>query len=126
MGKTTRKALNFDLDTNALKAFYPGSTYSQAYHDIKKFLEESGFQHRQGSGYVSTEPITLYKVSLLINEMSNKLPWLKQCTTVIDATSVGKVYSMISYLKADEKEDLILDGQHLEEIEIEEEYELEM
>ena len=35
------KAINFDLDTNRLKEYYP--RYQQAYKDILKFLKERIF-----------------------------------------------------------------------------------
>ena len=49
----TLKALNFDLDTENLKRYYPSSDYHKAYFDIKQFMIQNGFEHRQGSGYVS-------------------------------------------------------------------------
>lgn len=124
MAKITRKALNFDLDTKALERFYPGESYHQAYYDIRQFLENSGFQHRQGSGYVSKDPISVYKVSLLINDMSEKFPWLKRCTKVVDTTAIGKTFSMMSYLKSAEKEPQEFEDQDLNK-EIDE-YEMEM
>lgn len=124
MANTTRKALNFDLDTKALEIFYPGKTYHQAYYDIRQFLESSGFQHRQGSGYISIDPIDFYEISLLINEMSEKFPWLKRCTKVVDTTAIGKTFSMMSYLKSAEKEPQEFENQDLNK-EIDE-YEMEM
>lgn len=124
MANTTRKALNFDLDTKALEIFYPGNTYHQAYYDIRQFLESAGFQHRQGSGYISIDPIDFYEISLLINEMSEKFPWLKRCTKVVDTTAIGKTFSMMSYLKSAEKEPQEFENQDLNK-KIDE-YEMEM
>ena len=45
------KAFNFDLSVRALQENYPGTNYRQAYQDIRQFLEDNGFEHRQGSGY---------------------------------------------------------------------------
>ncbi len=50
------KAINFDLDTNKLKEFYP--RYQQAYRDLLRFFREKGFSHRQGSGYVSNDKLS--------------------------------------------------------------------
>ena len=36
---SVRKAINFDLDTKALKEFYPGKDYRAAYGEIKAFME---------------------------------------------------------------------------------------
>lgn len=125
MAKITRKALNFDLDTKALERFYPGESYQQAYYDIRQYLENTGFQHRQGSGYVSKDPISVYKVSLLINDMSEKFPWLSRCTKVVDATSIGKTFSMMSYLSA-VKEEQKFENQKADKDNVIEEYEMEM
>lgn len=126
MAKITRKALNFDLDTKALERFYPGESYHKAYYDIRQYLENSGFQHRQGSGYVSKDPISVYKVSLLINDMSEKFPWLNRCTKVVDATSIGKTFSMMSYLLSAVKEEQKFEDQETEKDNGIEEYEMEM
>lgn len=41
--RPVRKAINFDLDTRALKEFYPGKDYRAAYGEIKAFMENNGF-----------------------------------------------------------------------------------
>ena len=48
---TCKKAINFDLDTNALKINYGGSNYREAYIDIETFMEHNGFEHRQWGIY---------------------------------------------------------------------------
>ncbi len=65
-----RKAINFDRDTNELKKHYPGKNYRNAYTDIKKLMEESGFEHRQWSGYVSKDKISLQKVASITGRLS--------------------------------------------------------
>ena len=45
MNDKTTKAVNFDLDTKALKIYYPGKHYRQAYRDIRKFMLDNGFTH---------------------------------------------------------------------------------
>ena len=52
----TRKAINFDLSTNTLEELFGKGNTKKPYADIKKFMEENGFEHRQYSGYVSVEP----------------------------------------------------------------------
>jgi len=58
-----RKSLNFDLDTNKLKEYYPNKNYTNAYEDIKKFLLKNGFEHRQGSGYISQKEMSTKEVA---------------------------------------------------------------
>lgn len=56
-----QKYLNFDLDTNKLKQYYPKKDYTRAYKDIEKFLVSRGFEHRQGSAYISKMSIDIVK-----------------------------------------------------------------
>ena len=49
----SKKALNFDLNDALLKKYYPSKSYKNGRTDIKKFLVQNGFNHRQYSGYVS-------------------------------------------------------------------------
>ncbi len=54
-----RKAVNFDLNDNLLKKYYPSKSYKNAWRDIKKFLLKSNFAHRQYSGYVINQQYEL-------------------------------------------------------------------
>ena len=54
-----RKAVNFDLNDNLLKQYYPSKSYKNAWRDIKKFLLKSNFEHRQYSGYVSNSAMSM-------------------------------------------------------------------
>lgn len=58
-----KKAINFDLDTKKLREFHPKGI-TQAYTDIRNFLESMGFEH----------------------------DWLSKCVKEIDVTDVGKKY----------------------------------
>ena len=58
MGKTLKKYLLFDLDTTALKEEFGPKRYTVAYSMIRQFLENCGFEHKQGSGYLSTESLS--------------------------------------------------------------------
>ena len=59
MAREMKKAINFDLDTKVLKEIYCKSKnpleYLKAYKEIKGFMKENGFSHRQWSGYISKE-----------------------------------------------------------------------
>ena len=94
------KALNFDLDTNSLKRYYPGSNYRQAYRDIKTFLVQNGFQHRQWSGYKSIEPLSDYKITYIAIELDKRFPWLAKCVNRFDVTDIGKQYDMAKIIKS--------------------------
>lgn len=62
-----KKAINFDLDTKKLREFHPKGI-TQAYTDIRNFLESMGFEHRQGSGYVSKEPMRYATVDAIVEK----------------------------------------------------------
>ena len=53
-----RKLFAFDLNQENLKKYYPGKKPTYAYAQIGAFLYKQGFEHDQGSGYVSKEPMT--------------------------------------------------------------------
>lgn len=97
--RPVRKAINFDLDTRALKEFYPGKDYRAAYGEIKAFMESNGFEHRQWSGYVSIEPLTKNELNEAIKTMAHQFPWLSQCVNRFDVTNIGKTYDMVDMIK---------------------------
>lgn len=93
-----RKALNFDLDTNALKEYYP-KEFHQAYYDVRKFMESRGFEHRQGSGYISVGQMTDREVVKTIQLLKIKMPWITKCVKKFDVTNVGREYDLTNYFK---------------------------
>ena len=78
MGKTLKKYLLFDLDTTALKEEFGPKRYTVAYSMNRQFLENCGFEHKQGSGYLSTEPISLNQTIAIYQTMTEEMPlsWL--------------------------------------------------
>jgi len=94
-----RKSLNFDLDTKKLKEHYSSKNYTEAYNDIKKFLLKNGFEHRQGSGYISKEAMTRIAVTSVIKEINIKYPWLYPCCKTLDYYDVGKEHSGLEILE---------------------------
>lgn len=89
-----KKALNFDLNTNKYEQI-TGKSSPTAYYEIRNFLEKHGFEHRQGSGYISKKSMNDVKVDTIITEMSLSITWLKDCIRQFDVTSVGKYYSVL-------------------------------
>ena len=93
------KAINFDLDTNALKKYYPGKDYRKAYSDIKAFMLKNGFEHRQWSGYKTLMPFSDSQIDELVTDLSLKFDWLKDCVNKFDVTNVGKSYDYTEFIK---------------------------
>lgn len=76
---TCKKAINFDLDTNALKINYGGSNYREAYIDIETFMEHNGFEHRQWSGYISKYEMSTQDIQMIVINMGKTFSWLGSC-----------------------------------------------
>ncbi len=94
------KAINFDLDTNKLKGYYP--RYQQAYKDLLGFFKAHGFMHRQGSGYVSKEKLSTADIVDLIGMFQKQFAWSGTCVKKIDVTNVGAQYDLTFLLAPDE------------------------
>jgi cell filamentation protein len=95
-----RKAVNFDLDTKALKQFYPDKKHwRKSYTDIKKFMLDEGFNHRQGSGYTSKENMTSLQIDAKMLKLAKTFPWLKKCTRHMDVTNIGQSYDYLGVIK---------------------------
>lgn len=125
MANITKKALNFDLDTKMLKQVYSEVSYTNAYYEIRNFLSKNGFEHRQGSGYVSRKPLTNTKILSITKEMNEEFSWLAYCLKEFDVTSVGKSHSLLDKFTKDnevEKEEPILGLSEEEDFD----YEMEM
>ena len=94
MGKTLKKYLLFDLDTTALKEEFGPKRYTVAYSMIRQFLENCGFEHKQGSGYLSTEPISLNQIIAIYQAMTEEMPWLDSCSKTMDVGNVRGFYNL--------------------------------
>lgn len=91
---SARRAINFDLNIEALRENYSVTNPKGAYREIRSFLEKNGFFHRQGSGYCSKDRITDTELVKVMTEMFKTFPWLEACTKKIDATDIGKIYDI--------------------------------
>lgn len=89
-----RKAINFDIDTKKYEE-YTGEKAPTAYAEVKKFLKKNGFEHRQGSGYVSKNSLDDLRITAIITNMTLTLKWLRFCVKEIDVTNIGKQHSLL-------------------------------
>ena len=103
----SRKMINFDLDTKALQMHYPKSDWHNAYSDIRSFLEKEGFEHRQGSGYISSCSMPYYKVQASLYKMKQQMPWLTHCVNKIDVSNIGKTYDETGIFVSNSEHQLI-------------------
>ena len=58
MDSKQKKGINFDLDTESLKKYYPKGDWHNAYNDLRTYFEKNGFEHIQGSGYHSKDAMS--------------------------------------------------------------------
>lgn len=107
MGNATKKFINFDLSSENLRTYY-NKNRTTAYKEIGRFLESHGFIHRQWSGYISKEKISLKEVIELTKMIYKEFPWLEKCVNKLDVTNVGKNLDLI---KLHEKH-----KEHIEEV----------
>ena len=49
-------------------------------------MVRNGFEHRQYSGYVSTERLSYADTYDLISDLKRKCPWIAKCTNKLDIT----------------------------------------
>ena len=109
-----RKAINFDIDTKKYEE-YTGKKAPTAYAKVKKFLKKNGFEHRQGSGYVSKNSLDDLRITAIITNMTLTLKWLRFCVKEIDVTNIGKQHSLLDTINKPYIED---DLSNLDDIEL--------
>ena len=94
-----RKAVNFDLNDNLLKKYYPSKSYKNAWRDIKMYLINNQFEHRQYSGYVSNSGMSMAEAGNIIGKMARKWYWLNKSVMQFDVTNVGEEYSFLEKIE---------------------------
>ena len=67
-------AIAFDMDIESLRNAY-GDPYNNAYMDIRKILEEHGFNWQQGSTYFGGDQINAVTCVLAAIDLAQRLPW---------------------------------------------------
>ena len=92
------KTINFDLNKKSLEQYYDKS-WRNAYKEIKDFLKENGFEHRQWSGYVSKEKLDTIDMILLSEKLRKTFPWLEKCASRFDVANVGKNFDVLKTFK---------------------------
>lgn len=96
MERTKRKALNFDLDTKKMKEM---NLYPKGYRLLGSSLKKHGFEHRQGSGYISKVKLDGDNVYDIISDVVSENEWLANCVKKIDVTDIGKQHDLTMTVK---------------------------
>ncbi|MEA3383520.1 MAG: virulence factor [Campylobacterota bacterium] len=72
-------AVTFDIDTNCLNEQYHNPSATNAYGDIRKFMESNNFSWQQGSVYFGNENINAVNCVILIQKLAKEYPWFTAC-----------------------------------------------
>jgi virulence-associated protein VapD len=72
-------AITFDIDTNCLGNEYHTPSSTNAYGDIRKFMEANGFDWQQGSVYFGNDKMTAVQCVLIIQKLAKTYPWFSAC-----------------------------------------------
>jgi cell filamentation protein len=92
------KAFNFDLDQSKLDEFYKKHN-TKAYYEIENFFKKNNISHRQGSGYLSNQKLTVTQTENLLTEMFVELNWLIDVAKKVDVTNVGNSFDFLNNIK---------------------------
>ncbi len=74
--------------------------YPNGYELLRVSFKERGFDHRQGSGYLSQDKITTDDVVKVVTEIVHEQPWLADCVKKIDVTDIGRQHDLTAVVKA--------------------------
>lgn len=89
----SRKQIAFDLDTNALKMYYPSESWNNAYDVIKRHMLRYGFVWLQGSVYISKKPMNSTETTRILRMLVRRNPWLNLCMRDCRETNIGREHS---------------------------------
>jgi virulence-associated protein VapD len=78
-GNERMYAIVFDLDTTVLQDAYHNPSWNNAYSDIRRVLEQRGFEWQQGSTYFGSERVTPVDCVLAVQELRRTYDWFKPC-----------------------------------------------
>lgn len=91
--KKIYKQLTFDLDTKVAETIL-GDNYKNIYRDIRKFADENGFKHIEGSVYMSKKPISNLEVTNFIIDLKKKYNYLDKCVKKIHQSDITNTHSL--------------------------------
>ncbi len=96
-----RKQISFDIDTRVTKVILGEQSYTKIYSDIRGIMERSGWQHIEGSVYMSNRPMSNGDVLYVLDEMKMKFPYLEKCIREIHQADISNVHSLNRYFSYD-------------------------
>jgi len=70
-------AISFDLDTITLEQSYGGTSWRNAYAEIRSALADHGFDWQQGSVYFGGDTVDAVTCVLAVQDLNRKYPWFR-------------------------------------------------
>lgn len=70
-------AIVFDLDTTTLEQTYPNASWRNAYSEIRRVLEDRGFEWQQGSTYFGNEGVNPVDCVLAVQALKREYSWFQ-------------------------------------------------
>lgn len=70
-------AIAFDLDANILQETYAAEARRNAYSDIRRVLEQYGFERQQGSVYFGDETVDAVRCVMAVMELAGEYDWFE-------------------------------------------------
>lgn len=98
----SRVSVYFDLDVKALKNIYEpasGHDYTNAYHEIRSFMEKEGYEHEQGSVYHSVGEKDRSEVIRTIQGLQDEKSWLKECVKKMSYARISEEHDLMGILQ---------------------------
>ncbi len=68
-------AIVFDFDTQTLESTYPNNSWRNAYQDVRKLLENYGFDWQQGSTYFGNDSVDAVTCVLAAQDLASRFVW---------------------------------------------------
>ena len=97
IANTDKRAIHFDL---SIKEIDKNFEYrSKPYYLINKEMKKQGFEHQQGSGYISKEALNSEEFIDKIYAICENIPKLKETLKHIDATYLQDVYDITPFIR---------------------------
>lgn len=96
-----KKQISFDIDTNVAKKILGESNYTQIYADIRKVMRVNGWEHIEGSVYMSKDKAKNTDVLFLINKLKKEFPYVIKCIREMHQADIGNVHSLNAQFEYD-------------------------
>ncbi len=92
-------AIAFDMDIEQLRIHY-GDPYNNAYLEIRRVLEQHGFQWQQGSVYFGSPAVTAATVMVAVIDLSTQLAWFPSSVRDIRMLRIEELNDLMPVVQA--------------------------